>query len=61
MKRLWHKLLCLLGKHETKTVVLNRPDGSSLLSGTFCVYCDFYKLNEVDDEQIIPAEETDPY
>ena len=44
-----------------RTIVLHRDDGTEFLSGTFCDYCDYYHLNEVnEDEQIIPAEETYP-
>lgn len=53
------KIKCFFGKHTLRTIVLQRPDGSELLSGTFCDYCNYYELNEVNDEQIIPAEETD--
>ena len=54
------KIKCWFGKHQTRTIVLHRDDGTEFLSGTFCDYCDYYHLNEVnEDEQIIPAEETD--
>ena len=60
MKRWWRKLRCYFGKHEMTTVVLvNEKD--EICRGHFCLFCDTYKLiNEVHDEQIIPAEETDP-
>ncbi len=60
MKKLLHKLLCLFGRHQLRTVVLHRPDGTEFLRGSFCDYCDHYELHEVDDEQDISFKETDP-
>lgn len=61
MKKLIRKLKCYFGKHQMRTVVLLRDDGTEFLKGSFCDYCNHYELQEVDDEQDISFEETDSY
>ena len=58
--KLWRKIKCYFGKHQMRTVVLRRDDGTEFLRGSFCDYCNHYELHEVEDEERISFEETDP-
>ena len=50
MKRLLGRFLCFFGRHRLRVIDVNSERGYTL-RGTFCIYCDYNKI-EVEDEDL---------